>query len=634
MRDNYKILIVEDSKTSAAKLRQIISSEINVSEFYFAETKEQIIDFLSKQKIDIIILDYFLEGYTAIDALQIIRENNKFIPVIVVSAQFGDDRLSAMIKAGANDFVKKENYKRLVPSILKEINNYLIKKRNYRQKNQLAKINEILQENKSSSSFFNSILENIPSPIIVKNINDRKIIYSNSQFLNYLDIENITGLQFEDVFSNETNKFFKQCEEKVIKTNDTFIVESAEIFTKNNITKNVFLRFIIIKEEEEPKYILTIFKDISDILITKTKQKNLESRFFTIFNKSPISVVISRISDNTIIFSNEAFSKMTGYSMDEIIYKNNKYLEIWADVNLRNQIVKNALNQEGNHHNIDAQLIRKDGTIFDTIVSVEKIEINNETMVVFMGVEITERKNMERELRATLKKQKELNLIRNHFVSLISHEYRTPLTSIMLSVDILRRYGDNWDSREKEKHFQRIQDTILRMTQMMENVLILGNIESGLLGFNADKFNFDAFCKSIAKNTEINFHNKVYINYLYTANKKEYILDENLTGLIVTHLLNNAAKYSEKKSSIVEFKISDDDENLYIEVSDEGIGIPQKDLPNIYKEFFRASNTENISGYGLGLTIVNRAVESHKGSIEIKSVLNKGTKVKVTLPIL
>ncbi|MFW5879956.1 MAG: sensor histidine kinase, partial [bacterium] len=175
----------------------------------------------------------------------------------------------------------------------------------------------------------------------------------------------------------------------------------------------------------------------------------------------------------------------------------------------------------------------------------------------------------------------------------------------------------------------------LKMTQMMENVLILGNIESGLLGFNKDKFNLDAFCKSVAKNTEINFHNKVFVKYWYLASDKDYILDENLTGLIVTHLLSNAVKYSKKGTEqLVEFKITSDENNIHFDITDEGIGIPQKDIPYLFKEFFRASNTGSISGYGLGLTIVKRAVESHKGKIYIKSILNKGTQVKVTLPIL
>jgi signal transduction histidine kinase len=203
----------------------------------------------------------------------------------------------------------------------------------------------------------------------------------------------------------------------------------------------------------------------------------------------------------------------------------------------------------------------------------------------------------------------------------------------MLSTDLLKRYSDNWDEDEKEKHFKRIQDTILKMTQLMENVLLIGRMDSGRFQFNPEKVDFFAFLTSTAENIEFNTGDKYKIDIDFDNTCQEIYIDENLLGLIITNLLTNAVKYSSKDKKIILKVECHDQRTVSISIIDHGIGIPDKELHHLFKSFYRASNVGSIAGYGLGLHIVKKCVEAHNGVIEVESEVGKGTTFSVTIPI-
>lgn len=663
MQYNLNILIVEDSKTSVEHITLELKNGGIKGDIKNVDSRESLKKEIKTNHYDLIILDFILNGFTAIEAVSDIRQIDKYIPIILISGAVGEEKAVEGMKLGANDFLKKDNLSRLVPAIkreiihtndriereiaqeeLKNLNHSLEKKVDERTK-ELKELNKsltallenqkkIIQKTNTTKSFLNTVLENIPSKVYVKDITTNRIIFANSEFIRFFDI-NINDLinkQFSDFVDEISSERIEKAEKSIYNSfaeNDNFQIY---IGNDSSVKKNIRLKMIPIEtSSDKKKFIIGVIEDLTDREIYKEKNKNLESMFFTLFRASPVPIVVTRLSDNIIVYVNEAFMKLSKYSSDELLGVSSKYVEIWADIDFRNEFVRNTIEQTGNHHNLDAQIIQKDGSIIDTIVSAEKIEIDGEDMIIFMGIDITDRKSNIIELENTLKKQKELNVIRSQFVSMISHEYRTPLTTIMLSSDLLKRYGKDWPDEERDKHFKRIQDTVLKMTQMMENVLILGNIESGKLRFNPDKFDLEAFCISIAKNIEFTTNKKIKIDLNYKAKYKDYYLDENLIGLIITNILNNAVKYSLSNDK-VDFRVYCDKDKLFFEIEDYGIGIPENDVKNVFKEFFRASNTKNISGYGLGLTIVKRAVEAHKGNISVVSELDKGTKFTLEIP--
>ena len=216
---------------------------------------------------------------------------------------------------------------------------------------------------------------------------------------------------------------------------------------------------------------------------------------------------------------------------------------------------------------------------------------------------------------------------------MISHEFRTPLTSIMLSADLLKRYGDKWNVDEKMKHFDRIQSTIMNMTQLMENVLIIDRIDSGIFELRPDYMDIKAFCEAVVNN--VSFHNRGEHNILYNAigNCNRLVLDETLLAHIFTNLLTNAIKYSPKGSDIF-FESYSNPKDVVFVVKDFGIGIPKNDIEHLFNTFFRASNTGRTAGYGLGLSIVKKCVTAHKGTIMVDSEELRGTTFTVRIPNL
>lgn len=655
MFEKIKILIIEDSVASAEYIkRSILKSGIDAV-FGFIQTLNELEKIFDNLNYDIIITDYVLDGFDALDVIEYIRSINTIIPVVIISGAVGEENAVQGMRLGANDFLKKQNLNRLPSIIKREINSLQIKIQNEKKDKCLKELNlkleekvqeqkekintslkrqkQISEELKSTKNFLNTILSNVPNYIIAKDFYTREIIYANKSFCDFigLDSEEVLYKKNVDIYYDYYADYLDKLEDKVNQKNDTLIKKEISLKTKSN--KNIVTDIkvlLILNDYKVPLFILEVMDDITNE--TKFKEQNVDitKSFYEVFNVIPIAVVITNVKDNKIVFANKNALDALEYNENEFLNKNYKDINFWHNLNTREKMLKNTLERNGKNINADVQFRTKSGKIKDALLSTEYLTINNEQYLVAMAIDISESKNYQRELERTLKKQKELNIMKSQFVSMISHEYRTPLTSIMLSTDLLKRYSSKWNDDEKNKHFQRIQDTVLKMTQMMENVLILGNLDSQNLRFNPDKFNLESFCYSIAKNIETNAKDNISINYKYFAKHKEYYLDENLIGLMVTNLLNNAIKYS-KPNGEVNFFIYCDKEGLRFMIQDEGIGIPKEDLEKLYNEFYRSSNTKNIAGFGLGLSIVKKAVEAHKGKINVESKLNYGTKFVITI---
>lgn len=371
--------------------------------------------------------------------------------------------------------------------------------------------------------------------------------------------------------------------------------------------------------------------------IEERKKKEVEvqksyEKFTKLFQVSPIAMSISRLSDNKIIDINNAYLELLEYSRYEVIGKDPTELNIWVNPQQRVDLVEKVIKQ-GTVLNQEVRIKTKSGKIKTILLSIEYLFADeNEPWLLFMGMNIDEIKKAEAEMLKALEKEKELGLLKNRFVSMISHEIRTPLTSIMLSTDLLRRHGDIMQKEEREKYYDRIQDTVLRITKLLENVLTISRLEEGKFDFHPETIDLIDFFHSIAEGIEFNTSGKNKIKIITIGEKKEVVIDENLLGLAITNLLNNAVKYSYQGDEVIveiEFELN----RVIIKIRDKGIGIPKEELPFLFQSFFRAFNVGNISGYGIGLSIVKKCIEAHNGTIDVESDLGKGTTFSITIPI-
>jgi PAS domain S-box-containing protein len=236
----------------------------------------------------------------------------------------------------------------------------------------------------------------------------------------------------------------------------------------------------------------------------------------------------------------------------------------------------------------------------------------------------------EEKLRTALAKEKELNELKSRFVSMISHEFRTPLTTIQSAAELLQYY--RWSDEEQQERFQQIHAAVQHMTQMLEDVLLIGKAEAGKLEFNPKLLDLTALCQQFVADLQLSANHQYQITFTSQGQANHAWIDQTLLRLIVSNLLSNAIKYSPENGN-VELSLDYDSDYVILRISDEGIGIPQIEQQRLFEAFYRGTNVGTIQGTGLGLTTVKRCVDLHQGTITLASRVNVGTIFTVTLPL-
>ena len=237
----------------------------------------------------------------------------------------------------------------------------------------------------------------------------------------------------------------------------------------------------------------------------------------------------------------------------------------------------------------------------------------------------------EKALRKAYEREKELNHLKSRFVSMASHEFRTPLSAILSSAELIEAYNDGEQDQKREKHIVRIRSAVNNLTSILNDFLSLSKLEEGKVLSHPVEFMFNDFCNDLLDDIlPILKPGQKVISP--TDNLKTVLfLDHKLLKNILLNLFSNAIKYSEQGKSIY-FEFSMDEKSLYFSIRDEGIGIPSEEQEHLFTRFFRAHNVENIQGTGLGLTIVKRYLELMNGTIQYESKEGHGTKFQISLP--
>lgn len=234
-------------------------------------------------------------------------------------------------------------------------------------------------------------------------------------------------------------------------------------------------------------------------------------------------------------------------------------------------------------------------------------------------------------LRREQEREKELSELKSGFVSMASHEFRTPLSVILSSTEMLETYWERWPAGKKREHFLRIQAAMKTMTLLLDQILVIGRADAGRLDLSPEPMDLRAFCDELAAAMRQTTRGERVIEVETKGDLAGVALDEKLLRHILTNLLSNAVKYSGKDSSVT-LAVEVGGDHAVFSVKDCGIGIPPEDRPRLFESFHRCSNVGDVKGTGLGLAVVKRSVERHGGSIEVSSELGSGTEFVITLP--
>lgn len=283
--------------------------------------------------------------------------------------------------------------------------------------------------------------------------------------------------------------------------------------------------------------------------------------------------------------------------------------------------------------NEEYRIICPDGSVRWVRDRTFPIQDKNGNVYRMVGIaeDITESKQAQVELCKALQREKELSDAKSHFIATTSHEIRTPLAIIQSSFDILQHYDERLSKEKKQKHFQKIESSVKRISTIIEDILLIAEENAGTLQYELIDEDVIQVCQEII--TAICDDDKMNrIDFKVLGNSSPIIkIDIKLFNHILNNLLANAIKYSSENSR-VEFELNLLSDNISLRVIDKGIGIDSNDLPHIFNSFYRASNAVHYPGTGLGLTIVKQCVDLHKGEISAKSVVAEGTTFIITIP--
>lgn len=242
-----------------------------------------------------------------------------------------------------------------------------------------------------------------------------------------------------------------------------------------------------------------------------------------------------------------------------------------------------------------------------------------------------QRKQVEEEVHRSLAKERELNQLKSNFISMVSHEFRTPLTSILLAAELLEKA--NQPPEKKRGYFNRIYGAVKRMNHLMEDVLLIGKGERGKLEFNPVPLDLKQFCDDLVTELRSNVGERYTLVFQCEGDFAGVHLDPHLLHHLLNNLLSNAIKYS-PEGSRVSLKLAQQAGAVLFKVQDSGIGIPLADQPHLFEFFHRATNVSTIPGTGLGLAIVKQCVDLHGGQVSVDSAVGQGTTFTVVLPLV
>jgi PAS domain S-box-containing protein len=273
---------------------------------------------------------------------------------------------------------------------------------------------------------------------------------------------------------------------------------------------------------------------------------------------------------------------------------------------------------------------RKDGTCFVASLTITTVKDSAGDITGFLSIarDISERKRAEEDLRKALEKEKELSELKSRFVSMASHEFRTPLSTVLSSAYLIEKYTSTDDQPKRSKHLQRIFSSVNMLTDILNDFLSVGKIEEGKIQVRVTQFNIQELVTAVTEEIKNNLKKDQKIIYQHEG-PAEVELDGSLVKHIIMNLISNASKFSPEARSI-EIKTRVDKNCVSLSVKDQGIGISKEDQKHLMERFFRATNAGNIQGTGLGLHIVSKYAELMNGAVACESELDHGTEFIIT----
>ncbi|MGK7389207.1 MAG: PAS domain S-box protein [Candidatus Cyclobacteriaceae bacterium M2_1C_046] len=637
-----KILFIEDYEDDySLLLRQIKKAGYEI-EAKRVMDRINLIQAL-KEPWDAIICDNKLPGLNAFDALQLVRDINPDLPFIIVSGFLTDKEARRAMDSGASDYIIKGDYNRFIPALGRELRDYKIKQEKKLIEKQLIKKEEA----------FNLLTENAQDLLLLADVKGKLLYVSSS-------VEKIAGYKVNDVLGRNINDFLPPDNQekfqmildeinkgilRTFKATYDVIKSDGSIVVLENIIKPFC-------NEEGNIILVSTSRDITEIIKYRKEISKTEKRFTVAAQELQqllhyANAPIFGINWNGEINEwNPRAEKVIGYKREEVIGKKffNNIIPKPHQMPLV-RIFKNALTDK-KATNYEVPVITKNGDQRIMLLSATpRRNFDGEIIgVICYAQDITdqieyrerlEKKVEERtkQLEDALKKEKELAALKSRFVSMASHEFKTPISTISFAADYIERYFEKAPKEKIIERLHKIKEQVNNMVYLLNDVLTIGKSEEGKIKINAKEIDLSDFISKLLEDVEMcNNSHKICVENDFPEDLK-ITTDPVLLSNICTNLLENGIKYSPEKNQII-WKAKSQGNKIVFTVQDFGVGIPLEDQDKVFEPFHRASNTQSFEGTGLGLSIVKRAAETLGGNVKLISSSSEGSVFEFTLPLV
>jgi PAS domain S-box-containing protein len=480
---------------------------------------------------------------------------------------------------------------------------------------------------RKSEELYRTLASNFPNGVV--SLFDKDLRYTLTEGKGLAEVglskEFLEGKTLAEIFSPEVCEIKERAYRAALDGNPT----SCEIPFGDRC---YWMHALPVRNERGEIYAgMSMSQDISDR--KRAEQALLEERnFVSAILDIAAALIMVCDREGRFIRINRACEQITGYSLDEV---KGKYFwdlflipeevepvkAIFQELQL-GQFPKEHENywvtRDGNRRLIswsNTVLLDADGLV---------------KYIVSIGIDITERKRAQ-EIRRALEREQELSELRLRFFSMASHEFRTPLSTILVSTKILESCAQEWSEEKRLRNIRRINSAAKNMNHLLDDILTINRAETGKLEFNPTLIDIEQLCQQVVEEMRLFAGSQHILTFSYQSEYKKAFIDKKQLCFIMTNLLSNAIKYSPKGGE-VHLALTSEQGEVTFQIRDPGIGIPLSDQPHLFEAFHRGENVGNIPGSGLGLTVVKKCVDLHCGRISVTSEVGVGTTFTVTIP--
>ncbi|MEO0896254.1 MAG: ATP-binding protein [Bacteroidota bacterium] len=647
---SLRILYLEDNLVDAQLIQHVLSAEGILADYTIVSNKREFEAAIQDFVYDLVLADYELLDYTALEAILTLRENVINVPILLVSGAIDGESAVGLLQAGATDYILKDHLARLAPALERALESY--------EQQKQIEANE--KEIQSNHTILSQAEELAKLGAFEWELVDNKMTWTPGMAL----IFEVTPIAFDPTIESVSTLIhpddlqFLMEKVSILNTSPATLIdkfsETFRLLLPGNVIKHVNSRGEIrYNRQGTPTKIVGVMQDITSQKAKEEEIRQLNEALERKVDERTMELRASErrlrlISDNitdliTVHGPNGEFEYISlsvrdilGYEREE--FKPISYENLFHPDDLV-RVVTTCLAgfEKGDDVKVAARLLKKNGEFvwMESHIRVKRDHAGNILQYQASTRDITTHKQAEAQMERALQQERELNELRSRFVSMASHQFRTPLTIMLSNVELMEAMlGRVSDERVQLKYrtiVDRLKGEVDHLTHLMGDIMEMGKIDAGKVEAQFEPVNLHALVVDIFK-SEYEGQPILDATEFFMEGNPYYVqVDKRLITHALMNLINNAVKYS-PACSPPQVHIKYCSKHTYIHIRDFGIGIPEEDKESLFESWFRARNVSEIKGTGLGLAIAKEFVEANQGEISFKSELHKGSTFTIKLP--